>query len=113
MSALMMYTLLVGFGNLQAGFAIAGNNQVAPVIKIKFGWSKDDATLYNTMISSSAIIGVVIGALAGGKFIQYGRRKSLIIFNLISALSLILCMFLNLGAICAGRLIFGFCCGVL
>ena len=26
MSALVLYTLLVGFGNLQAGFAIAGNN---------------------------------------------------------------------------------------
>jgi hypothetical protein len=26
MSALVMYTLLIGFGNLQAGFAIAGNN---------------------------------------------------------------------------------------
>lgn len=41
------------------------------------------------MISASAIIGVVLGALAGGKFIQYGRRKALIIFNLISAVALI------------------------
>jgi hypothetical protein len=89
MSAMMLYTLLVGFGNLQAGFAIAGNNQVAPVIKIKFGWSKDDGVLYNTMISASAIIGVVLGALGGGKFIQYGRRKTMIIFNIISAVALI------------------------
>jgi len=67
--ALMLYTLLIGLGNVQAGFAIAGNNQVAPVIKAKFGWNKSDATLYNTMISASSIVGVVIGALAGGKFI--------------------------------------------
>jgi len=65
------------------------------------------------MISASAIIGVVIGALAGGKFIQYGRRKTLIYFNILSAASLILTQFLNLASICSGRLIFGFCCGVL
>ena len=65
----MLYTLLIGLGNVQAGFAIAGNNQVAPVIKAKFRWNKSDATLYNTMISASSIVGVVMGALAGGKFI--------------------------------------------
>jgi len=69
MAALVIYTLLIGLGNIQAGFAIAGNNQVAPVIKVKFGWNKADATLYNTMISASSIVGVVLGALAGGKFI--------------------------------------------
>lgn len=69
MCALIVYTLLIGFGNVQAGFAIAGNNQVAPVIKTKFGWEKDEATLKNTMISASSIVGVVLGALAGGKFI--------------------------------------------
>jgi MFS family permease len=65
------------------------------------------------MISASAIIGVVLGALAGGKFIQYGRRRSMIIFNIISAVALVGCQFLNLGSICAGRLVFGFCSGVL
>ena len=113
MSALMLFTLLVGFGNLQAGFAIAGNNQVAPVIKMKFGWTESEGVLKNTLISSSAIFGVVLGALAGGKFIQYGRRKSLIIFNFISAIALIGCQFLNLYSICASRLVFGFCSGVL
>lgn len=67
----------------------------------------------NTLISASAILGVVLGALAGGKFIQYGRRRSLIIFNIISAFSLIGTQFLNLASICAGRLVFGFCSGVL
>ena len=63
MPSMIIFTLLIGLGNLQAGFAIAGNNQVAPVIKAKFGWEKDDATLYNTLISASSIFGVVIGAL--------------------------------------------------
>lgn len=34
-------------------------------------------------------------------------------FNIISALGLIGTQFLNLALICIGRLIFGFCCGVL
>lgn len=54
---------------MQTGFAISGNNQTAPVIKAKFGWSKEEATIYNTLISSAAIFGVVSGSLVGGKFI--------------------------------------------
>ena len=62
--------ILLERGHSELGFAIAGNNQVAPVIVEKFGWSEADATLYNTLISASAIFGLVFGALAGGRFIQ-------------------------------------------
>mmetsp|Transcript_2630 Transcript_2630/g.4395 ORF Transcript_2630/g.4395 Transcript_2630/m.4395 type:complete len:148 (+) Transcript_2630:3-446(+) len=66
---LIIYTFMLGLGNMQSGFAISGNNQTAPVIKTKFGWTDDQAVLNNTLISSSAILGVVVGALLGGKFI--------------------------------------------
>jgi hypothetical protein len=66
---LCVYTFVIGLGNMQAGFAISGNNQTAPVIKAKFGWDKEQATLFNTIISSAAIFGVVSGSLVGGKFI--------------------------------------------
>ena len=82
------------------------------MIKAKFGWNKDEATLYNTIISSSAIFGVVTGSLLGGKFITFGRRRSIIVFNIFSAMATTLTMFLNLPMICIGRYLFGMCCGV-
>lgn len=109
---LCFFTFVIGMGNIQTGFAISGNNQTAPVIKAKFGWDKDEAVLYNTIISSSAIFGVVTGSLIGGKFIPLGRRRCLIAFNILSALSVTLTMFLNLPLICIGRYFYGLCCGV-
>lgn len=108
-----MFTLLVGFGNMQSGFAISGNNQTAPVIKTKFGWDEDEAVLYNTMISAAAMFGVVFGALSGGKFIQKGRKRAIILFNILSAGATTMTMFLNLPLIIIGRFLFGFCCGVI
>jgi hypothetical protein len=66
---LCIFTFVIGLGNIQTGFAISGNNQTAPVIKAKFGWDREEATLYNTLISSAAIFGVVSGSLVGGRFI--------------------------------------------
>lgn len=106
-----IFTFVIGLGNIQAGFAISGNNQTAPVIKAKFGWTDSEAILYNTLISSAAIFGVVTGSLVGGKFIQKGRRRALIIFNVLGALATTLTMFLNLPLIIIGRYFFGFCCG--
>lgn len=40
-----MFTFVIGLGLIQAGFAISGNNQTAPVIKVKFGWDKEEAIL--------------------------------------------------------------------
>jgi len=66
---LCIFTFVLGLGNIQTGFAISGNNQTAPVIKAKFGWTESEAVLYNTLISSAAIFGVVTGSLVGGRFI--------------------------------------------
>jgi len=66
---LCIFTFVIGLGNIQTGFAISGNNQTAPVIKAKFAWTDSEAVLFNTLISSAAIFGIVTGSLVGGKFI--------------------------------------------
>lgn len=82
------------------------------MIKAKFGWDKEESILYNTIISSAAIFGIVTGSLTGGKLIQNGRRIAIIQFNVLAALSVSMTMFLNLPLIVIGRFCFGFCCGV-
>ena len=60
-------------------FANGGNTQTAQVFEAKLGWDKQEFMLYNTMITSAAIIGVAVGSIAAGKIITYGRRRSALI----------------------------------
>lgn len=76
------------------------------------GWSKHDAVIYNTIISASAIFGIVCGALVGGRLITGGRRRIVLLFNLLNAIAVTMTMFMNLPLICVGRFLFGFCSGV-
>ena len=85
---------------------------MSPTIRTKFGWNESQALTNNTLISSSAIVGVFFGSLVGGKVVQYGRRRALMIFNIIAALSCALTMVLDLWYICLGRFTFGLSCGV-
>lgn len=75
---------------------------------------KDDneKKFYHTMISSSAVLGATIGSFSAGKIIQYGRRRSIIIFNFIGILATLSTLVLNFYAMCAGRLVLGLCGGL-
>lgn len=60
-------------------FAMAGNTNTTAIFEAKFGWDKDDAILYNTIISSAGIIGLTIGSILGGSLLGLGRRRTIII----------------------------------
>lgn len=111
-TSLYLLTCAIGLGHLQTVFAIVGNNQVASVMKSKFEWSNERAIALNTLISAAAIIGVIAGTLLGNCFIRQGRRRALIMFNMVALISTSLTMVLNVPLIVIGRLLFGFCCGI-
>lgn len=64
------------------------------------------------MIGSSAVLGATIGSFSAGKIIAIGRRKSIIIFNLIAMIAVFGTLVLNFYTICFGRLVLGFSGGV-
>jgi hypothetical protein len=51
--------------------------------------------LNSTILTTSTIVGISLGCIFGGDFIKYGRRKTLIEFNVIALLGSIIAMFLN------------------
>ena len=65
------------------------------------------------MISTASVLGVSIGAIIGGKIITYGRRKAVLIFDLLGIIGSGLSVIPNLDVILVGRLIYGFSAGVL
>ena len=74
-------------------------------------WVESDAIFFNTLISSASILGFLIGSLLGGQLIKYGRRKIIIIFNIIAMIATSMCMILDIYSIMLGRCLFGICCG--
>ena len=79
----MSYVLCYALGVNYSTFALAGNAQTTKVFEAKFGWDEYETILYNTIISSSAIVGLAIGSFLGGPLIKIGRRRGAIIANII------------------------------
>lgn len=101
------YCAVWGLGTWQTAWALGGNGNTTAIFAAKLDWDKDDTIFYNTIISSAAIVGIAIGSLAGGKLLQYGRRKPVIIAQLICILAAFISMFLHVSTLTIGRLLLG------
>ena len=64
-------------------------------------------------MSTASVVGISIGAIIGGQIISHGRRRSVLVYNLVSIVGSLLSLVANLPVMCIGRLIFGFATGVL
>ena len=76
--------------------------------KLRLG--KDD--IYSSMISSSSVLGMCIGAITAAQIVYLGRRKLLIIFGIVGIVATTVTLIPNLWIIILGRLVFGFCTGI-
>lgn len=113
MKMLYCYTACLAISGILSGFSYAGNVQTAPLFIEKFGWSPDDAKLYNTLISLSSILGIFVGSFAGDSIIKHGRRKGAWIMDIIAMCGQSICQAPYVPAICIGRFCGGFVVGVL
>ena len=108
----MSYLSCYALGVWYCTFALSGNAQTTPIFEAKFGWTEDETTLYNTIISSSAIVGLTIGSFLGGPLIKIGRRKGAIIANIIGIVGPAICMIGTTPFLTIGRLLLGVAAGV-
>ena len=79
MGYILWYTVSLSLCAWQFSWAIAGNTQTTPVFAAKFGWTEDETIRYNTIISSSGVVGLTIGSFMGGRLLALGRRNAMII----------------------------------
>ena len=108
----MSYVFCYALGIMHVAWAMTGNAQTTTVFEAKFGWNKDETILYNTMISSSAIVGLAIGCFAAGHLIKIGRRKGAIIANMIAIVSSAITMIGTTPFLTFGRLLLGIAAGI-
>ena len=105
-------TACLGFGTWQTTFAVVGNTNTTAVFEAKFGWDEYETILYNTIISSSAIVGLAVGSFLGGPLIKIGRRRGAIIANIIGIISSAITMAGSTPFLTAGRLLLGVAAGI-
>jgi hypothetical protein len=72
---LTAYAVNVLLQCMHGGFALGMNNQVGSVLAEKLGWQgQETIDLNNTLISSSSVIGLMIGSLMSSKILTLHRR---------------------------------------
>ena len=108
----MSYVACYAIGVWYTTFSLTGNSQTTTVFEAKFGWDEDETTLNNTIISSSAIVGLSIGSFLGGPLIKIGRRKGAIIANLIGIVSAAITMAGTTPFLTIGRFFLGIAAGM-
>ena len=107
---LWTFQFMCGF---HVGYAMAYTNQTASLIDAKFGWDKDESTLYQSMIGSFAVGAMMFGSSLSGWLIVIGRAKVLRIAAFIGIIGVTLTLFINIYMILAGRLMYGFSTGMI
>jgi len=111
MGYLVLFTVACGLGTWHTTFAIAGNTSTTSVFEAKFGWDKDEAILYNTIISTGGILGQSIGSFLGSSLLPYGRRRTAIIANAMAIFGSCLSMVGTTPFLSIGRLFVGLAAG--
>ena len=69
--------------------------------------------LFNTLISNSSILGLFIGSVVASQIISIGRRKAILVMNVLIAIGTGISLILTIPTLVIGRLISGFAAGVL
>ena len=93
------------------GFATPSANQLNDMFKVKYGWSEASTPIHESIIGSSVVAGMAIGAFSGGKLMVHGRRRAMIISSLIGLVGVALTLIENFYVLNIGRLVFGFTSG--
>ena len=100
---------------LVLGYAMSYANPLNECFNLKFGWSTSaEQASHHSMIGSSLVLGMTIGALFGGVFMRIGRWKAIFMANLLGIVgSFITITPLDYTRILVGRFLQGISVGLI
>ena len=75
------------------------------------GWDEDTKETWSVAVTSITNFGAMLGALFSGAFTKYGKRKVIVILDLVLLASIGVCMVNRMVTICIGRFFWGVCAG--
>ena len=88
-----------------------GNAVTTPIFAAKFGWDEAETNLNNSLINTSAVLGLTLGSLIGGKTITIGRRKAAFYLQSLAIVGALLTQIPDVRTICLGRFLYGVTAG--
>lgn len=91
---------------------LTGNSQTTPIFEAKFEWDKDQTKFYNSLITTSGIVGNFVGALVGGRAISIGRRKAALYWQCLAIVGAGVTMIPHPLMFCLGRFLAGITAGI-
>lgn len=77
------------------------------MFKVRLGWTDDEFTLWQTLLTTFTNIGAAFAALFAGSLIKYGKWRMLMLTNLGVMISSGICLIDNIYVILIGRTLFG------
>ena len=78
LSYVVPYLFVMVLGLWHTSWAMNGNTMTTAIFKAKLEWDDSETILYNTIITSAGVFGMIPGSILGGRLIQNGRRQAAI-----------------------------------
>ena len=112
---LFIFMTTFNMPGLVLGYAMAYANPLTTCFNLKFGWDTDaEKAHYNSLIGSSLVLGMTIGAVCGGILMRIGRRRAVIIVNTLGIIGCALTITpLDYVRILIGRFLLGLSVGLI
>lgn len=108
-----MWTL--GCGNMNFGYAIVSTNSTWESITLQIGqeWTQDGTNTRLSVLNALTITGLTLGSFIGGSVIKYGRRRTIILNNVIAIIGACVSFIKVYEVIVLGRFLVGFAGGMI
>lgn len=78
----------------------------------QYDWDDDQKTLWDSIMTGVIILGAMSGALGCGSLLKHGKRRIILLMNLLLIISVGVCMIPNLYVVVVGRFFWGISFGV-
>jgi len=60
-----------------------GTSLTFDIISVKLNWSEEEEQFASSILSSLMVFGLMIGSFAAGPLLVYGRRRAMILSNIV------------------------------
>ena len=112
---LFWWATIILMGQFEYGYLLVYYGTCEYVINAQLGWTgTEKAQLYPAIITGVATVGLAFGAFfAANLMARFGKKRSLLIGNVIGLVGVIITLFQFFWTFVIGRMIFGFGVGIL
>ena len=94
------------------GVVLAMVNELSSLYSSHFKWAEDDKDLNVTILTSAGVVGIMIGSGLANFIVEKGRRRTILISQVIALIGALMGFILNLWVLIAARIIYGIATGI-